>query len=224
MRLLRGLLAFALTCGLAGVAKAQSTDFQMIVVDPTVPFSLITPIYSDNFTVSLSPCQASQLEGLSPSTYLGCFTGENITGTPLTSITMEFPTFPDPSNPGQNDAPSCAVGFSASAFSTSNCSIVGGNYVLQFSGGNIPSIPPSALSCYESNGGAGPYVCDSAAIFTIAEAGITISPDSNPFISVPTVATVPESRSLALLAVDVFMSLGFVAYLRRRVVCISHPE
>jgi hypothetical protein len=210
MRTLRYLLAIALVCGL------------MVVVDPNPPSNLITPIYSDNFSFSFSPCQPSQLDGL-PSNYVGCFTGENETGKTLTSLQILIPVF---DYHGQLDQPGCAP-VSQDLFTTVTCGITanGKDYYLDFSGGDIPSATSNNNSDCDCNQFS--YTdeqnqpnCNQASIFTIAEANVPVRdfPDDIPVVAN---ATAPEPSSIWLLATGC-LSVGFFCVdHRRRVLCQS---
>ncbi len=103
MRILRYLFAIALVCGLARGAKAD--DFQMVVGDPTPAFGEVHDIFHDSFNVTLSACHTDQ--GVDPSLYLGCFTGLNLTGAPLTSLQVLIPVFDI--SPGVLDTPGCGL-------------------------------------------------------------------------------------------------------------------
>ena len=222
MRILRYLMAIALVCGLSGVAKAD--DFQMVVVDPVPPANLITPILTNNFVVTLSTCQASQLFGLSAATYIGCFTGENETGKALTSLQILIPVF----NLGnQLDQPACApASLNINIFSNVTCGFTNNNqdYFVNLSGGNIPAATGVNGDCdNDGDGGAklnnDDVSCNAASIFTIAEAGVPVST----FPSFNAVANTPEPSSIWLMSTGV-LSIGlFGAYRRRQTLCESRP-
>lgn len=197
MRMLRGLIALVLVCGLASVAKAQAGDFQMVVIDPTYDGGyVINPITSTTFPFTFTECESpGQLpDGVS---YDGCFTGQNETGSVLTGLLIDIPNID-----GLNSQPvGCALnGGGLDLFSNVSCSLNADqtDYILDFTGGSI---------------GIGQY-------FTLAEDGVDVTKTSFP----PGTGTlsVPESRSAALLAVDVVMCVGFIAFWRRRVVRVSH--
>lgn len=233
MRILRYLLASVLVAGLSGVAKAD--DFQMVVIDPTVPVNLIQPIFSDNFALSFptsgpaAGCKSSQLPGISdPQDYSACFTGINLTGAPLTSLRIEFAVF---DFGGVPDTPSCPTP-STSEFPNISCGLTNGgqDYLLQFSGGDIPTATLANTFCYfsSSNG----LDCDSAAIFTIAIGipGVTLTPqeinqDFNTSISAQAnVVTTPEPNSFWLMSTGV-LSVGlFGAFRRRQLVALTPPR
>jgi hypothetical protein len=203
MRMLRYLLAIALVSALSGVAKADDFkpgDFQMVVVDPFPPASLITQITTDTFQFTLSPCDPSQLFGLDPAVYLGCFTGENETSGPLTSLRMLIPVF---DFNDELDQPGCSP-VAQDIFATVSCGFTNDNldYFVDFSGGNIP---PGSLA---------------ASVFTIAVAGVP--PEDFPK-DVTVVANAPEPSSIMLLSTGV-LSIGlFGVYRRRRDLCTSRP-
>jgi hypothetical protein len=221
MRILRYLLAIALVA-VSGVAKAD--DFQMVVIDddPTpIPAYLITPVFTDGFSVTLSPCKASQLFGLSPGTYLGCFTGENETGAALTSLQILIPvfTFDD-----QTDQPGCSP-VSQDVFKTITCGFTSDNkdYFLDFSGGDLPPATGYKGDC-DNDGDGGSKLneddvkCNIASIFTIAEAGVPANDFPDDFSAV---ANAPEPNSFWLMSTGV-LSIGlFGAWRRRRMLCES---
>lgn len=242
MRILRYLIAAALVCGLAGVAKAD--DFKVVIVDPTVPLDLIQAVTSNNFTVDFpttgaaAGCQDStQLPGVTDaSDYSACFTGINLTGKPLTSINLEFPVF---NYPGTNtpDTPSCPIQTSVDDFTEVTCGYTNGgaDYLLEFSGGDIPRATIFNSFCYFD-----PFPnvdCSSPAIFTIAigipgidliqdgtiqqldNSGVVADVnDPNP----PPVEPLPEPSSILLMATGV-LSLGMFGVYRRRQVLATLP-
>ncbi len=218
MKMLRCLLAMSLISGLSGIAKADSfpaNDFQMVVIDPTVPSNLINHIFTDNFTFTFPSsgpqkgCKSSQLFGLSTTTYLGCFTGENDTGHPLTSLQLLIPVF---NFNNQLDQPGCSP-VPQDIFATISCGFTTDhkNYFLSFSGGKIPTSHGGCdrNSDSEDEGG---DLCSSPSIFTIAEAGIP----PGQFPAVQVVANAPEPNSLLLLSTGVLSTGCFLANWRRR--------
>jgi hypothetical protein len=215
MRILRYLVVVAVVCGLSGVAKAD--DFQMVVVDPLPAASEITLIHSDHFTVTLSTCNADQLFGLSPSTWLGCFTGENVTGAPLTSLQVIIPVF----SFGGGPQPVGCDKVSQDVFATVTCGLTGDgkDYLLNFSGGAIPTAIGTNGDCdNDRDGGTGlnndDVTCNQASIFTIAEAGVPAGDFPKGFTVDANV--VPEPSSIWLLFTGV-LSIGlFGAYQRRQ--------
>jgi hypothetical protein len=163
MRMLRYLLAMAMVAALSGVARADGFDFQTVVIDPIPSPSEITPITNPTFPVTLSPCQADQLDGLSPTQFIGCFTGLNVTGVALTSLQMEFPAI---FLNGLLDQPDCPVE-TQNVFTTISCGFTDSTdteYFLDFSGGIVPPYPTGG-DC----GAVGdPQDCEADSIFTIA--------------------------------------------------------
>jgi hypothetical protein len=203
--MLRGLVALALMCGLAGVAKAQAGDFQMVVIDPTYTGAYsITPITSTGFTFTFSECESPGQLPLGVS-YDGCFTGQNETGEDITSLMIQIPVFGG-QTAGCN--PSTTV---TNLFTNVTCgeNADDTDYILNFSGGDIPSATATDPQL---------------GLFTIAEDGVVelMNQETNPFPTGNVVATVPESRSLSLLAVDVLMCVGFIAFWGRRAVRIPN--
>ena len=214
MRMLRYLLAISLISGLSTIAMADSfpaDDFQMVVIDPIVPSNLINHIFTDNFTFTFpssgpqAGCKASQLFGLSPSTYIGCFTGENNTGSPLTSLQLLIPVF---DFNDKLDLPGCSPE-PQDIFTTISCGFTPDHthYFLNFSGGSIPSTS-SISDCDNAD-----PACDIPSIFTIAEAGIP--PSQFPEVSVFANAA-PEPNSFLLLSTGVLSTGCFLANWRRR--------
>lgn len=127
MKILRCLVAFALTCGLSSVANASAVGFQMVVIDPSYAVNTIT---NNNFTFSFSPCVTP---GQVPAgtSFIGCFTGQNETGHILTSLQLNVPLIPGQS---AGCAPS---GTGLDFFSQVSCSDTPSGYILNFSGGAI---------------------------------------------------------------------------------------
>ena len=237
MKMLRYLFAIALVCGLTRVAKAD--DFQMVVADPTVPLDLIQPIFSDDFALTFpttgpaAGCQQSQLPGVSllNDAFTACFTGINLTGAPLTSLVIEFPTF---TYGGGTDTPSCPTE-SSDAFPGSgiSCTISGGDYLLQFSGGDIPTATLFNSFCYFDPFVSGGVDCYSPAIFTIAigipgidlitQGTIIDTINSDDVTAAANVIVTPEPSSILLMSTGVF-SLGlFAAYRRRQILVAARP-
>jgi hypothetical protein len=213
-KMLRYLCAAALLCGLAGVAKAD--DFKMVVVDP--PSLNPTAITSDSFVASFGACQANQLPSDLVGTYVGCFTGINLTGAPLTSLQILIPVFDYPQ--GSPQTAGCpTLPNNQDLFSSITCGTTsnGLDFYVDFSGGNIPTAVNHGDCDYDGdarNLNADDYKCDSASIFTIAEAGVP--PNGFPDLTVQAdVAVTPEPSSVLLLCTGV-LSIGLFGALRRR--------
>lgn len=206
MRMMHCLLAISLVCGLSGVAKAD--DFQMIVIDP-VPSQFVTPITSLDFTFSFAACHSpSQVP--TGSGYVGCFTGENETGVALTSLDMLIPVF---SYQGPQTAGCSPFGGGLDIFTTITCGTTpdGKDFFLDFRGGSIPT----ATDCDhdgDSGKNADDLACNTASIFTIAEAGVP--PADFPEVHVIANAA-PEPNSFWLLSTGV-LSIGMFGAYRRR--------
>jgi hypothetical protein len=231
MKMLRSLFAIALICGLANVAKAD--DFQMVVVDPTVPVDLIQPVFSDDFALTFpttgpaAGCEPSQLPGVSLAgdAYTACFTGINLTGKPLTSLEIEMPVFDYPGTTTP-DTPSCPTE-TLDAFSDVTCGLTNGgaDYLLEFSGGDIPTATLFNSFCYFDPIGGGGVDCSSPAIFTIAigipgidliTEGTVVDTINSDDITVKADATLtPEPSSILLLSTGV-LSIGLLGAHRRR--------
>jgi hypothetical protein len=199
--MLRGLLAFALVYGLTGVAKAQDSDFQMVVIDPPVTgtFYDITTPETPLTDVQFGACLPGEVpSGSGP--YAGCILFLNGTGQILDGLQFSVPyadgvvgqTASCPTDPNDifTNTPTCPA------------DPMDGTFTLSFSGG--PGIPASLPG----------------AIFVVAESGV----DPTLFPEISVVANVPESRSMSLLVVDVLMSAGFIGFWRRRhAVRVSQP-
>ena len=230
MRILRYLFAVALVCGLAGVAKAD--DFQMVVGDPTVPIYVLQPVYTDSFSLNFpttGPAAGCGAPGQLPSSitdpqdYTACFTGINLTGSALTSLQIEFPVFdlPGTSTP---DTPNCPTLPSGDVFSNISCGLTNGgaDYLLQFSGGNIPTATIYNTACYIV-----PFDvdCSSPAIFTIAFGipGVSgqgqdqvINMLDNEGLTADANAVVTPEPSSVLLMSTGLLSIGLFGVYRRR--------
>lgn len=226
MRSLRVLLALAVFCGLPSVANASlggGGNFQMVVVDPTP--SYVVPITSDVFTVTFSPCQTGQLPPGAPSTYIGCFSGQNDTGSPLTSLQLLVPPIP-------GESVSCSsFGGGLDIFTVVTCGEytsgpLTGDFFLNFSGGSIPAGDPRGCRDDDgeegdNNGPDGDHDADDCpgGIFTIAEAGIT--PSSFP--QVTGTFNAPEPAPALLLSTGLLMGGLFYAGRRRRALAAVRP-
>jgi hypothetical protein len=127
MKLLCSLFALAILCSFSLHAKAD--DFQMIVVDPQ--FS-VTDITTPTFTFHFTGCDAGQ----APAGYIGCFTGENLTGAPITSLNIEVPHLIGTQTAGC-DALAGGLGF----FSSCDPVTENDGYSITFTGGSIPEGP-----------------------------------------------------------------------------------
>jgi PEP-CTERM motif len=120
MRLLRYLFVLVLVCSFTSLAKADSVDFHMGVLDPSGLHP--TPIYSSTFSVDFSTCPKSLSE------YEGCFVGINDTDKTFTTLSMNFPN-----NSALNgQAATCDTTLSGSIFSDASCTYSNGVYTLDF--------------------------------------------------------------------------------------------
>jgi hypothetical protein len=225
MRMLRFVCAIAVVCGISPMANATA-NFTAVVVDPQPTIGEITYITSPNFTItSLDTCQSNQLDGLSPSAFIGCFTGLNLSGKTLTSLQIEFPAI---DIPGLGLAlPSCPVE-TQDVFSTLTCGFTDPSdteYLLSFSNPIDPIVSAVNEGDCDHDGDAGhldgdDIKCDSASIFTIAIGGI---PASDLPSDIGVVANAPEPNSFWLMSTGV-LSIGlFGAYRRRLIVGESRP-
>lgn len=187
MRLLRALLLLALVCGMR--LKARADDFQMIVIDPNF---IVEDITTTTFTFQFSACDTGQ----APAGYAGCFTGENLTGVPITSLSISVPNLiPNNGTPGFQPA-GCDSTNAQSFFSACSAQTLGNGYLLNFSGGSIPS---------------GQFLLSE---FTIAEQGA----DPSEFGTMTAVINnvTPEPGSLLLLATGMLSSGAYMIRRRRR--------
>jgi hypothetical protein len=188
MKMLRCLIAIVLVYGLTGVAKAD--DFQMIVIDPfTGPYT-INPITTTSVTFSFTECEEP---GQIPAgaDYDGCFTGQNETGSILTSLQMIVPLIA-----GQTAG--CAPsGTGLDIFSVTSCGFSpdGSEYILDFSGGSI--------QLNET--------------FTIAEDGV----DADVYPEVAATFDAPEPSSIWLLSSGILTICLVFGSRRWRAVCAS---
>jgi hypothetical protein len=217
MRILRYLVAMATIASLSGLAKADTFvpgDFAAVVVDPLPAPGEITLILNQSFTVSLAPCQADQLDGLSPADFVGCFTGLNNSGTALTSLSMQFPAIFLTGH--VLDLPNCPVE-PQNIFTSISCGFTDSTdtaYILNFTGGNIPSFghgpdcPRTGLTDQ----------CEEDSLFTIAIGGIPFSSLPQNFTAQANTVS-PEPSSIWLAATGA-MSIGlFAAFRRRQILC-----
>ena len=202
MKMLRYLLAMSLICGLSGMAKAD--DFQMVVIDP-LPKPV--PITSDYFTATLTSCKFGS--------YIGCFSGENETGAPITSLKILIPIFDYHGPQTAGCAPYGFDGTHKDIFSIVSCGTTpdGKYFILNFSGGVIPI---AGTDCdHDGDGGKKSNGDDEVcSVFSIAEAGVKITKDFNPF-QLTVIANAPEPNSFWLMSTG-FLSIGLFGMYRRR--------
>jgi hypothetical protein len=242
MRKLRYLFATALVLGLTSMAKAAPPPpppgFQVVVVDPTVPLDVIQPVYTDDFAFTFPtapPAAGCGAPGQLPSgvpdpgEFVDCFTGINLTGAALTSLEIELPT----ASLG-GATPNCpSLQGEGGDFIDVSCSIVGGDYLFDFSGGDIPTATPFNSFCYFDPFWSGDVACYSPAIFTIAignEPGsapiitedVIQDIDTNGIAAVANVTVTPEPSSILLMSTGV-LSLGLFAAYRRRQNLVAVP-
>jgi hypothetical protein len=152
MKLLQYLLAIALVCVLAGVAKADPLDFKMGVLDPA---SGANVTYVDNdstpFAVAFSPCPINISAN-------GCFTGYNESDVTFTSLDITFANTTSASDPTDmtdylnGQTPTCNTSEPGSLFSSASCSLSPDDttYTLDFSGGS--GIAPGAFFIITESG------------------------------------------------------------------------
>ncbi len=140
MRVSTGLFVIALAAGLTGVAKADSVDFRMSVLDGPITGAFITD--TTPFQVAFGNCPAA----LTNAGALGCFTGVNDTGLTISSLDLTFDNTVSASDPTDffnflnGQTPNCVP---STFFSNVNspCYLSGpsdsssSTYVLDFAGG-----------------------------------------------------------------------------------------
>jgi hypothetical protein len=227
--MLRYLCVATLVCGMAGVAKAD--DFKMVVVDPTPSFGEVHDITSDSFSVTLSACHSDQ--GVDPTLYLGCFTGLNLSGAPLTNLQLLIPAFDI--SPGLLDTPGCGLvtPLNLNVFpDTPQCGTTSNNqyFYVDFSGGNLPSAVNNGDCDHDNDSGhlnQDDINCDTGSIFTIAVGFGTACTSSAQCLDETTQLTTdftgteaevnvtPEPSSVLLMSTGV-LSIGLFGACRRR--------
>jgi hypothetical protein len=192
MKMIQCLLAIALVCVSAGVAKADPIDFRTGVLDPP---SLPSVTYIDNdstpFAVTFGACPIDVGAD-------GCFDGYNESNVTFTSLDMSFANSTSSSDPTDltdylnGQTPTCETSEPGSLFSSASCSLSPDDttYVLNFAGGT--GIAPGTF-------------------FIITETG----PAPSAFgTGMAEVASTPEPNSVLLLSTGMAM-VGLVV-LRRR--------
>ncbi len=134
------LFVVALVCGLTGLAKADTVDFRMSVLDGPITGAFITD--TTPFQVAFGNCPTN----LSNAGALGCFTGVNDTGGSITSIDLTFDNTVSATNPTDyfnflnGQTPNCVP---STFFTNANspCFLSGApndpssKYILDFAGG-----------------------------------------------------------------------------------------
>lgn len=192
MRMMRYLLAIALVCGVAGVAKAD--DFRMVVLDPP-PSSFPTfPVFDSPFTFNFAACAPGQLPTGTQDIYAGCFSGVNRTGQDWTSLTLDFSN-----NSALSDAAPAVCSLDGggqdifAAPSPGACDLQSNQqYVLIFTGGILAN---------NEN-------------FVIAEEGVDPADFPEVTASFTTSATTPEPESLWLLSTGLVFAGRLFAHRR----------
>ena len=184
MKLFRILLIVAAFFGMThSAALADPIDFHLQVLDPPIPNN---PIFSTSFTFSFVPCQPGELPiGV---TAEGCFEGTNDSGQAWKSLQLTFAAT-DGIAPGTGQTADCSPAPTNNFFSTATCPAnpINGMFVLNFTGGSIPS-------------GEGP-----SSTFLIAEDGV----DPADFPMGSAVANAPEPSSYLLMLTGTLF-LGFI--------------
>jgi hypothetical protein len=177
------ILVVAIVCGMPHSAFGDPVDFKLGVLDPPIPNN---PIFSTSFTFNFVACQPGELP--TGVTAEGCFEGTNDSGQAWTSLQMTFAAT-DGIAPGTGQTADCSLSPTGNFFTTANCPAnpVNGMFVLNFSGGSIPS-------------GEGP-----SSTFLFAEDGV--EPAAFPTGSV--VANTPEPSSYLLMLTGTLF-LGFI--------------
>jgi hypothetical protein len=184
MKLLRYLPLVAMFFALSGIAKADPIDFKLGVLDPS-GFNT-TPIFSTSFVFNFDTCATGQVPP-GAGTYEGCFSAINDTGQTVTSLLLEFPN----TTAFTGQTANCTVSPSSlSLFTSASCALVGSEYVLNFTGGDIQ---PNEYLLIAENG-------VSASDFP------TVDGTLNP---------VPEPSSIWLLSTGTLLLGAFFYYKRR---------
>jgi hypothetical protein len=187
MRILRNLLAFTVVCGLSAVASAGPVSFQVVVIDPPqLPnFTIIQPNTPQPIDIHWGGC------ALTPaSSYDQCFLVVNDTGHDITSLSLFIPGTTD-----TNSDP-CPVFSNASLelFSAKSCGASNGGFLLNFSGGSIPSLD-------------GDFDYDDLHSFFLIAVDIT-GPGSLPDATL--VVNTPEPSSLIMLSTGLLGGSGLI--------------
>jgi PEP-CTERM motif len=188
------LVGIALFCGSVASHAQRGDDFHATVLDPTCNVADTQCIlHSEDlgapFSVSLdmTTCTDSGVTGLpAPPTPFGCFFGSNLTGSAISSITLDFDAIS-----GVTGCDTDITGVSPSpAFSVSKCVVdPEGGFDLTFTGGTI--LPGHG--------------------FVILEEGV----DAASFVGMATADPVPEPASMLLLTTGVGMFGLYMAKQRR---------
>lgn len=185
MKFLRCLVVIALVCGCAGLAKADSVDFHMNVLDPPPPTDPSYPLYlitTTSFSVTFTDCVAGELP--SGMTADGCFAGRNISGQDWDNLQLTFAS----GGVLTGQTANCAAAPSDNIFSDADCpeSPDNGLYTLTFTDGVIAN---------------GDY-------FFITEDGVTPATD---FPTGNAQVLTPEPGSIVLLSTGILL-FGWLLY------------
>jgi hypothetical protein len=177
------ILVVAIVCGMPHSAFGDPVDFKLGVLDPPIPNN---PIFTTSFTFNFVTCQAGELP--TGVTADGCFEGTNDSGQAWTSLQLTFAAV-DGIAPGTGQTADCSLSPTSNFFTTANCppNPVNGMFVLNFSGGSIPS-------------GEGP-----SSTFLFAEDGV--DPADFPTGSAVANATPEPSSYLLLLTGTLFLGI-----------------
>lgn len=196
MKFLRIAFSLVLCFGLTGIANA----YRINVLDP---YST-NQITSQPFDVGFAPCQAGQVPGsnaAAPNSF--CFTGQNLTGSTITTLELIFPT----SGPFASGVPTCDVVTGTSIFTSSTCHKYANETIFFFSGLDIPDHASAT------------HVGDDSFLILIDELPPgtmdlpTASGTTPPSVVIPPGVT-PEPTSLVLLSTGLLAG-GFMMMKRR---------